>query len=185
MAMIGVVAAAAAPAQDGAVLYGDTFLLSGSVDREGAGAVVVVLARPHGRAGYSEVARVRTTAGGRWRYTARPRIRTLYRARVGQLLSTPVAVDVEPRLTLRVSRGRFVATVRAGRSFARKFVVLQRRTSGPWRDVRRLVLDPKSATSFTFGHSSTRTQIRLVMPPSQVGPGYVAARSRVITLLSR
>jgi hypothetical protein len=182
IALVGAVAAGAQRSGE-AVLYGDTFLLSGTVEREGAGRVVVVLARPHGRETYKEVTRVRTTAGGRWRYTARPAIRTLYRARIGQLRSTPVAVDVEPRITLRGSGGRFSGAVRAARSFAGKFVVLQRRTSGPWRDVRRLVLDGKSATTFGFAPSSTRTQIRLVMPASQVGPGYVPARSPVITLL--
>jgi hypothetical protein len=181
-----VVAVAAAQSSGGAVLYGDTFLLSGSVDREGAGRVVIVLARPHGRASYSEVGRVRTTAGGRWRYTARPSIRTLYRARIGRLQSTPVPVDVEPRIALRAARGRFTATVRAARSFAGKFVVLQRRTRGTgWQYDRRLVLGEGSVARFTFGHSSTRTQIRLLMPGSQVGPGYVAARSPVITLFAR
>lgn len=175
------VAAAAAAQSDEAVLYGDTFLLSGTVDREGAGRVVIVLARPHGRAAYTEVGRVRTTAGGRWRYTARPLIRTLYRARIGQLQSAPVLVRVEPRITLRGSRGRFTATVRAARSFSGKFVVLQRRTSGPWRDVRRLVLDDRSATAFRFSPSAAQTQIRLVMPTSQVGSGYVAPRSPVFT----
>lgn len=182
MGLVGAVAAAAA---DEAVLYGDTFLLSGTVEREGAGRLVIVLARPHGRAAYSEVGRVRTTAGGRWRYTARPLIRTLYRARIGRLQSTPVVVDVEPRIRLRLTRGRFAASVRAARSFSGKFVVLQRRTSGPWRDLRRLVLDARSATTFTVAPRPTRTQIRLVMPGSQVGPGYVAARSPVFTLTGR
>jgi hypothetical protein len=186
LSTLGVVAVAAAQSSGGAVLYGDTFLLSGSVEREGAGSVVIVLARPHGRAAYSEVGRVRTTAGGRWRYSARPSIRTLYRARIGRLQSTPVRVDVEPRIDLRGTRGRFTAKVRAARSFAGRFVVLQRRTSGTrWQYVRRLVLGEGSVASFTFGQSSTRTQIRLLMPSSQVGPGYVAARSPVFTLLGR
>jgi hypothetical protein len=181
--VVGVVAAAAAPRPADAVLYGDTFLLSGTVEGEGAGSVVIVLARPHGQAAYKEVARVRTTTGGRWRYTARPAIRTLYRARIGRLRSGPVVVDVEPRISLRLSRGRFSATVRAARSFSGKFVVLQRRTGGPWRNERRLVLDANSATSFTYGPTSTRTQIRLLMPRSEVGSGYVAARSPVFTIL--
>jgi hypothetical protein len=183
--MSGGAVAASSQQDNEPVLYGDTFLLSGSVDRVGAGRIVIILARPHGRSAYREVARVRTTAGGRWRYNARPSIRTLYRARVGSLQSTPVVVDVEPRITLRGSRGRFTATVRAARSFSGKFVVLQRRTSGPWQNVRRLVLDDRSVTTFTFGHSSTRTQIRVFMPSSQVGSGYVAARSPVFTLLRR
>jgi hypothetical protein len=185
VAAVCVVETAAAQEADEAVLYGDTFVLSGSVENEGAGLVVIVLSRPHGRAEYREVARVRTTTGGRWRYTARPAIRTLYRARVGRLQSPPVAVDVEPRITLRSSRGRFSASVRAARSFSGKFVVLQQRTSGPWRNVRRLALNERSQTTFTFAHSSTRTQIRVLMPSSQVGPGYVAARSPVFTLLRR
>jgi hypothetical protein len=181
----GLVAAATSQQSSEAVLYGDTFLLSGTVEGQDVGRVVIVSARPHGRAAYREVARVRTTAGGRWRYNARPAIRTLYRARIGTLQSTPVAVDVEPRITLRGSRGRFSVTVRAARSFSGKFVFLQRRTTGAWEGVRRLVLDDRSATTFTFGHSSMRTQIRVFMPTSQVGPGYVAARSPVFTLLRR
>jgi hypothetical protein len=185
VAAVCVVETAAAQEADEAVLYGDTFVLSGSVENEGAGILVILLARPHGRAEYREAARVRTTTGGRWRYTARPGIRTLYRARVGRVESPPVAVDVEPRIRLLLSRGRFTASVRAARSFSGKFVVLQARTSGPWRDVRRLVLDDRSQTTFTFAQPSTRTQIRVRMPSSQVGPGYVAARSPVFTLLRR
>jgi hypothetical protein len=179
--MLGLTAAAA---QSGTpVLYGDTFLLSGSVEESGAGLAVVILARPHGRADYGEVARVRTTTGGRWRYTARPAIRTLYRAQVGRLLSTPVAVDVEPRIVFRRTRGRFIARVRAGRSLAGKFVVLQQRTTGGWRDVRRLVLDETASTTFRFPPPPTRTQIRLRMPRSQVGPGYVPATGPVFTFI--
>jgi hypothetical protein len=181
--VLGFVAAAAA--QSGtAVLYGDTFELSGDVEDSGAGLVVIVLARPHGRTSFSEVGRVRTTTGGKWRYIARPAIRTLYRARVGRLLSTPVVVDVEPRISLRARRGQFTVRVRAGRSLAGKFVVLQRRTSGAWQDVRRLVLDRAASTRFTYPQPATRTQLRVVMPRSQVGPGYVAARSPLFTLIA-
>ena len=180
--MLGLVTAAAAQS-DTPLLYGDSFLLSGSVEETGAGEVVIILARPHGRGDYNEVARVRTTTGGRWRYNARPAIRTLYRAQVGRLLSTPVAVDVEPRIVLRASRGRFTARVRAGRSLAGKFVVLQQRTSGGWRDLRRLVLDKAASVRFTFPPPATRTQIRLRMPRSQAGPGYVAATGPVFTFI--
>jgi hypothetical protein len=182
---VGLVEAAAAQSSDDAVLYGDTFVLSGSVERTGAGSVVIVLARPHGRPRYSEVDRVRTTAGGRWRYVARPAIRTVYRARIGRLLSTPVSVDVEPRISLRGDGGSFTARVRAARSFAGKYVLLQQRTAGPWQSIRRLTLDEESTTSFTYEITPTRRQIRLFMPRSQVGPGYVAARSSVITLRLR
>ena len=180
-AVVGVSVAAAQAG--GAVLYGDTFVLSGSVEDGGAGRVVVVLGRPHGRNSFAEVRRVRTIGGGRWRYSARPRIRTVYRARVGRLLSAPVAVDVEPRIVLGGSGGRFTARVRAARSLAGRFVVLQRRTGGPWMNVRRLVLDKRSSTR--FAHTRVGTQIRLLMPRSQAGPGYVAARSAVITLSRR
>jgi hypothetical protein len=191
IAVIALVAAAAAvgvsmaAAQAGALLYGDTFVLSGSVEDGGAGRTVVVLARPHGRKSFGEVARVRTTAGGRWRYSARPSIRTVYRARIGRLLSAPVAVDVEPRIVLQGDRGRFTARVRAARSLAGRFVPLQRRTSGAWEDVRRLVLDDSSSTRFGFTPTRAGTEIRLLMPLSQVGPGYVQARSGVITLSRR
>jgi hypothetical protein len=167
------------------VLYGDSFLLSGAVEENGAGLVVVVLARPHGNGNFREVARVRTTSGGAWRYNARPAIRTVYRARVGRLLSEPVVVEVEPRIALRTSRGRFTASVRAARSLGGKFVVLQRRTSGAWTNVRRLVLDSRASTSFAYSPPARRTEIRLLMPRSQVGPGYVAARSGIITLRRR
>jgi hypothetical protein len=146
---------------------------------------VVVLARPHGRSAYREIGRVRTTAGGRWRYTARPLIRTFYRARIGTLQSTPVVVDVEPRIRLRLAGGRFTASVRAARSFSGKYILLQSRTRGPWRTERRLVLGERSATVFTYGPVRNRTLLRLVMPASQVGPGYVAARSGVFTLNRR
>ena len=184
MSVIGVAVARAQ--SGGAVLYGDTFELTGDVEESGAGLVVFILARAHGQGNFRQVGRVRTTAGGRWRFTAQPKIFTVYRARVGRLLSGRVVVQVEPRITLRRERGRFSATVRAARSFAGRFVVLQRRAAGgAWRDVRRLVLDRRSSARFAFLHPRTRTEIRLVLPSSQAGPGYVAARSGVITLLRR
>ena len=177
-------ASIAAAQAGGALLYGDTFVLSGNVEDGGAGRTIVVLARPHGRRSFNEVGRVRTTAGGRWRYTARPSIRTVYRARIGRLLSAPVTVDVEPRIVLQGDRGRFTGRVRAARSLAGRFVILQRRTSGRWENVRRLVLDGRSSTR--FGFTPTRgTAIRLLMPLSQVGPGYVQALSGVVTLSRR
>jgi hypothetical protein len=181
----GVGVSMAAAQAGGALLYGDTFVLSGNVEDGGAGRTVVVLARPHGRQSFAEVGRVRTTAGGRWRYSARPSLRTVYRARIGRLLSAPVAVNVEPRIVLQGERGRFTARVRAARSLAGRFVFLQRRTSGSWENVRRLVLDDSSSTRFGFTHSRTGTEIRLLMPLSQVGHGYVQARSGVITLPRR
>jgi hypothetical protein len=182
-AAVGVAVAAAQAG--GAVLYGDSFLLSGDVEQNGSRVVVVVLARPHGSGRFREVARVRTTSGGAWRYNARPAIRTIYRARAGDVLSDPVVVDVEPRIVLRGTRGRFTASVRAGRSFAGRFVVLQRRRGGPWVGVRRLVLDRRSSTRFSYLPPVGRTEIRLLMPRSQVGPGYVAARSDIIRLTIR
>jgi hypothetical protein len=178
-------AAATAAGQQESVLYGDSFLLSGRVDGAEAGSVVIVQARPHGRSSYGEVGRVRIDARGRWQYRARPAIRTLYRARIGTLLSTPVTVAVEPRIRLRLSGGRFFASVRAARSFAGKFVVLQQRSGGPWQNVRRLVLGAGSATTFRYTAAGRRLEIRLVMPPSQVGPGYVAARSGLFRLNRR
>jgi hypothetical protein len=177
--------AVAAAQSGGAVLYGDSFLLSGDVEQNGAGVVVVVLARPHGSGRFREVARVRTTSGGTWRYNARPAIRTVYRARADDVLSEPVVVDVEPRVVLRGTRGRFTASVRAARSFAGRFVLLQRRRGGPWVSAQRLVLDRRSSTRFVFVPPVGRTEIRLLMPRSQVGPGYVAGRSDIIRLTVR
>jgi hypothetical protein len=177
--------AVAAAQSGGAVLYGDSFLLSGTVEQDGAGVAVVILARAHGSERFRTVARVRTTSGGTWRYNARPSIRTVYRARVEDVLSDPVVVNVEPRIILRGTRGRFTASVRSARSLAGRFVVLQRRRGGPWVGIRRLRLDRRSSTRFVYVPPVGRTDIRLVMPRSQVGPGYVAARSDIITITAR
>jgi hypothetical protein len=161
-------------------------VLSGDVEGERAGLVVVILARPHGRARFHEIGRARTRSGGRWSFTARPAIRTVYRARVGRLQSGPIVVEVAPRIVLRGRQGRFTARVRAARSVAGKYVVLQRRAGGrPWQAVRRLILNDAHSTSFTFPHPRGRTEIRLVMPRSQVGPGYVTGTSAVFTLIGR
>ncbi len=177
------IAAAAAP---NVVEFGETLLLSGVVPSGEAGARVTVLARAYGRSGFTRIASVQTTTAGRWRYKARPRIHTTYRVEWQGIPSKVVVADVAPRLDLAVTDGVVLAKAAAARSFEGKYVVLQLRTPGAhWRAVRKLVLDSRSTARTRQALPRGRSDLRIVMPRNQAGPGYVGAVSSTFTFINQ
>ena len=132
----GAVAAAAAPRQSvtislsrPSVVYGGSVTLSGKVSNHKAGETVDVLAEEFGASSFSSLGSVSTTTGGKWTDVVKPTIETAYRATWMGVTSLTVTVKVRPLITLtliNLATGRFSTKVTAGRSFAGKFVLVQR-----------------------------------------------------------
>ena len=170
------------------VVYGNRVFLSGAVSNGRSGETVTIMENrwPFGRTSQARaLTTVTTTAGGDFSLSVRPRIQTLYSAKVGTAQSPPVNVNVQPRLQL-LRLGfpdRFQFRVSAVRSFVGRYGLLQRWNGHArvWVSIRRVSLTSASFISpttvvsrGTFRFPVDGMRIRIFMPRSQVAPGYVS-----------
>src|SRR5262249_5292728 len=147
-----------------------------------AGVRVEVMAQAWGQGSFHRVATVTTTAGGVWSYLAKPTIRTVYQARVGNVSSGQAGIGVRPLVAFHTLGGnRFSTRVTAGRSFAGKQVQLQRRSAlGRWVTMKRIRLNVHSAASFKARLPNGTSFLRVAMSVNQAGPGYLGGFSGTI-----
>jgi hypothetical protein len=168
------------------VVFGKSVTLSGKVSSSKAGENVSVLAQPFGTTALAALASVQTVSGGHWSDVVKPTIETSYQAKWKSATSSTVSVKVRPLLTLTLvsqATGSFSTKVSAERSFAGKFVLVQRLTSTGVSTLKRVTLDASSAASFRVRLQHGRSRLRVVMPTSQTAPGYITGTSNVVTVL--
>jgi len=191
-ALLASVAAAASPqtvtisASRPSVVFGKSVTLSGKVSNSKAGENVSVLAEPFGTTAFAALTPVQTVSGGHWSELVKPTIETSYQAKWKSATSSTVSVKVRPLITLTLvnkATGSFSTKVMAARSFAGKFVLVQRLTSTGVSTLKRVTLDANSAASFRVRLHAGRSRLRLVMPTSQTAPGYITGTSIVVTVL--
>ena len=167
------------------VVFGKSVTLSGKVSTGKAGENVSVLAEPFGTTAFAALATVQTVSGGHWSEVVKPTIETSYQAKWKSATSSTVSVKVRPLITLTlVSQAtvRFSTEVSGARSFAGKFVLVQRLTSTGVSTLKRVTLDANSAASFRVRLHLGRSRLRVVMPTSQTAPGYITGTSNVVTV---
>jgi len=130
---------------------------------------------------------VQLSADGTFTADVHPVIHTLYRASTGQTNSNAVSVQVRPKAILtRIGVHRFLARVVAARSFVGKYGILQRWRGHHWTSVRRVfftreltITSPTVVSRATFRARFGRAKIRILIPRSQAGPGYLMAASNL------
>jgi len=167
------------------VVYGGSVSLSGKVSDNKAGETVDVLAEPSGATSFSVLGSVTTTAGGHWTDVVKPTIETSYEANWKSATSSTVTVKVRPLVTLtlvNLSTGSFSTKVTAARSFAGKFVLVQRLGSSGVATEKKVILDTNSSATFRVRLHQGRSRLRVVMPTSQTAPGYITGVSKVLTV---
>jgi hypothetical protein len=169
------------------VVYGRGVLLTGAVPTARFNETVAIYAQQFGTGSPIAVATVLTGAGGAWSWVARPRIGTSYLAGWNGVMSRPVRIAVRPVITLRrVGPARFHTRVRAARSFARRFVKLQRLTvNRGWVTVKRVRLGRRSGAIFRVQLRRGTSRLRIVMSVNQAGRGYLAGISRTVVYRRR
>jgi hypothetical protein len=192
LALLATVGAAATPqtvtisASRPSVVFGKSVTLSGKVSNSKAGESVSVLAEPSGTSTFAALATVQTVSGGHWSQVVKPTIETAYQANWKGATSSTVSVKVRPLITLTLvnrATGSFSTKVSAARSFAGKFVLVQRLTSTGVSTLKRVTLDANSAASFRVRLHRGRSRLRVVMPTSQTAPGYITGTSNVVAVL--
>ena len=166
-------------------VFGNSVTLSGKVSDHKVGEKVDVLAEPSGASSFTTLTSVDTTAGGQWTDVVKPTIETSYQAKWKSATSSPVTVKVRPLITLTLvdlSTGRFSTKVTAARSFAGKFVLVQRLRSTGVTTLKKVTLDASSSASFRVRLHHGRSRLRVVMPTSQTTPGYITGMSKVLVV---
>jgi plastocyanin len=163
-------------------VYGASVTLSGTVTNQKAGEKVTVEAQAYGANAFSKLADVTTVTGGAWSWTAKPTIRTVYVSKWGNKTSSQLTVGVRPLVSFRVlAAGGFSTKVVAARSFAGKYVQLQRRSaSGQWLLVKRAQLNRSSATVIRASLPHGTSTLRVAFSVNQAGAGFLAGFSRTI-----
>ncbi len=77
---------------------------------------------------------------------------------------------------------RFSVAVTAARSFAGKFVLVQRLATSGVITLKHVTLGAGSAASFSVRLHHGLSRLRVVMPTSQTAPGYIAGSSNVVSV---
>jgi hypothetical protein len=165
------------------VVYGQRVTLSGTVSGGQSGETVTVYAQPFGESSFRSIATVLTTAGGTWTYAAKPSITTDYEASWKTAPSPHVAVGVHPFVSLRALKGaRFSTHVAAGRSFAGRYVKLQRLSPlGQWVTVGMRQLNASSTAVFHPNLPRGTSKLRVAISVNQAGAGYLGGTSHTIS----
>ncbi|HVM18284.1 MAG TPA: cupredoxin domain-containing protein [Gaiellaceae bacterium] len=155
------------------VRHGDESRLQGSVSTRRAGETVTLWAQPYGQASFVQLAVATTVADGVFDVVVKPGLLTHYYAEFRGVRSEPIFVQVRPRITLLPGRrGWFLTRVTGDRSYAGKWVYLQRRNQfAQWVSISRLALGPNSGRLFRI--PATAGTYRIYMTVNQAGVGYL------------
>ena len=179
------------------VIYGGAVILSGKVPVAKAGEKVTLRAEVLTRTGTkqtSSVAEVSSTSSGAFSFTTAPTAQTTYTVSwqatpATATTSTPVTVTVAPRIGVGIVKkvGRYVTFSTKATSaiaYAGKSVYIQRRNAlGRWVSLKTVVLKSSTiATRATVRIPRGLSSIRILMPQTQVGIGYVTGVSRVVLI---
>jgi plastocyanin len=167
------------------VIYGSQIRVTGQISLKRPGETVQVLSKPHPQGSFTEVARVVTGNDGVFDFTTTPQLLTEYQAVWAGASSPAVRVEVKPRISIRYNprTGVFFTHVTSPRSYAGRFVYLQRRSQfGQWVNVKKFVLRSGSSRRFRIWLPRGRHEVRMFMTVNQAGAGYLASASGVWTL---
>jgi plastocyanin len=162
------------------ITYGNSTSVSGVVTNQLTNEPVTLTSQPFGR-GTQSIATTTTQSNGSFSFGVSPTIQTSYQAHWRTTNSPSVTVNVAPRVGFGLSGRLFVAKVTSDLSYGGHYVWVQRKTPfGSWRNVKQVFLGANSRAVFRTRLPIGRSVLRLVLPGSQAGAGYVASTSRMI-----
>jgi plastocyanin len=163
------------------VSYGTQINVGGTISTGAANQSVEILAQPWGQASPTQLAVVKTVAGGAFSYPATPSILTTYTARWNNISSASVVAQVEPKVRLIAGgKGYMKAVVAAPVSMWHRHVYLQRLSSfGQWVNVASLTLGEQNGKLFRPAGYLPKglSRIRVFLSVNQAGNGLLAAHS--------
>jgi hypothetical protein len=171
-------------AQAGAttLVYGNSTTISGAVTNQLTNEPVTLTSQPYGK-GTQSIATTTTQANGTFSFGVSPTIQTSYQAHWRTTNSPAVQVNVAPRVGFGQSGRLYVAKVTSDLGYAGHFVWVQRKAPyGSFRNVKRIYLGTNSRAVFRVTIPKGRSILRLVLPATQAGLGYVQGISRSVAV---
>jgi plastocyanin len=166
------------------VVYGSGTTLSGKVSGLVmlSGEPVALTAQPYGK-GAQSLESTSTASDGSYSFAVSPTIQTTYQSHWRAADSSPVTVNVAPRVGFGLNGRIYTAKVTSDLSYSGHYVWLQRHTSlFGWTNIKRVYLGSTSRATFMVRLPHGRTMLRLVLPAGQAGAGYVAGLSRTLVV---
>jgi plastocyanin len=171
------------------VVYGTPVTLSGAVNSGAANESVELTQQQWGQASPTQLAIVKTGAGGTYSFTVTPSIYTTFVARWKNVASGSVVAQVSPKVRLLSGRNGYMkATVSAPVQMWRKHVVLQRLSPfGQWVSIANLTLGPQNGKIFKPSVYLPKglSRIRVFLSINQAGIGLLAGHSGTQTVRRR
>jgi plastocyanin len=169
----------------GTVIYGSSTAVNGTVSNNLTNEAVTLTSQAYGKSVQS-VASTTTTTAGAFFFGVTPTIQTTYTAHYRSSNSTPVTVNVAPRVGFGQSGSLFIAKVTSDLGYAGRFVIVQKRNAvGGWYSFKRVYLGDSSRATFRLKLAKGRYTLRLYLPPSQAGAGYVQSFSRLLPIVRK
>lgn len=162
------------------VVYGDSTTVAGAVTNQLTNEPVNLTSQPFGK-GTQSISTQTTQANGAFTFGVSPTIQTSYQAHWRTSASPSVSVNVAPRVGFGQSGRLYIAKVSSDIGYGGHFVWVQRKSPyGSFRNVKRVYLGTASRATFRVNMPKGRSVLRLVLPASEAGAGYVSGLSRQI-----
>src|SRR5262249_44728631 len=122
-----------------------------------------------------------TAANGSFAFGVSPTIQTTYQAHWRTTASPNVTVNVAPRVGFGRIGLLYAAKVTSDLNYAGHFVLVQKRNAiGGWKTLQRVFLGGNSRAVFRVHLAFGRSVLRVALPQSQAGAGYVQGMSRML-----
>jgi hypothetical protein len=164
------------------LVYGNSTTISGAVTNLLPNEPVTLTSQPYGK-GTQSIATTTTQASGAFSFGVSPTIQTSYQAHWRTTNSPAVSVNVAPRVGFGENGRLYVAKVTSDLGYAGHFVWVQRKAPyGSFRNVKRIYLGTNSRAVFRVTIPKGRSILRLVLPATQAGLGYVQGISRLVAV---
>jgi len=175
------------------LMFGQRVTLTGMVEGATAGTKVTIRGFHTAAKDFFPIADTSTAADGSFSITFKPTERTTFIAKVGDQTSSPVPVNVRPKVVVhRLAGHRLRVNVLAARSLVGHYVVIQRwsKARQVWMSVTRVYLRGATTVSGATVVSTALTShirlggvmSRIFVPLGQARPGYSSSTSGAFTL---
>ena len=171
------------------VTYGAQTVLSGVVSSTAANESVELDQQPWGQSSMTQLAIVKTGAGGAYAFNVTPSIYTTYVARWKNVASSNVIAQVAPKIRLIPGgQGYLKAVVTSPVSLWHRHLYLQRLSQfGQWVNIAPLMLGELNGRLFRAAPYLPKgvSHIRVFLTVNQAGNGLLAAHSGTQTIVRR